>query len=130
MMKTPRPESLSRRERQIMDALFARGEGTVADVMQDLPDPPGYSAVRAMLRILEHKGHLTHRQDGARYVYVPVREREEAGRSAARHLLRTFFDGSPAEAAAALLDAADRPLTETEYETLRRLIEKAHKEGR
>ena len=123
-------ETLSRRERQIMDVLYARGEGTVAEVMENLPDAPGYSAVRALLRILEEKGRVVHRQDGARYIYMPATDRETAGRTAAKRLLATFFGGSPAEAAAALIGAAERPLTEAEYESLHRLIEEARKEGR
>src|SRR4028119_1911435 len=101
---------LSRRERQIMDVLFQLGEATAAEVQERLPDPPSYSAVRAMLRILEEKGHVTHHEDGPRYVFAPPVARDTERRSAVRHLLRTFFDGSVVEAMTALLDGTDRKL--------------------
>src|SRR5262245_36184808 len=85
---------LSRRERQIMDLLFQRGRATAAEVRAGLPDPPSYSAVRAMLRVLEEKGHVRHAQEGQRYVYLPRLARERAKRSALRHVVKTFFDGS------------------------------------
>ena len=122
------PDPLSRRERQIMDVIYARGQATAAEVVDALPDPPSYSAVRALLRILEEKGHLRHQQDGPRYVFLPVVPRDRARRSALRSLVRTFFDGSPAQAAAALIDQAK--LSPEEFERLRELIEKARKEGR
>src|ERR671925_464450 len=96
-------EALSRRERQIMDIIYARGQATAAEVTAALPDPPSYSAVRALLRILEQKGHLRHEQDGPRYVFLPTVPRDRARRSAMRHLVRTFFDGSTEDAVAALL---------------------------
>src|SRR5437667_12174301 len=96
---------LSRRERQIMDALHARGNATAAEVLSALPDPPSYSAVRALLRILEEKGHVRHRREGARYVYVPRTSPESARRSALQRVVSTFFQGSVAQAMAALLDA-------------------------
>ena len=120
---------LSRRERQIMDLLFQRGEATVAEVMDGISDPPSYSAVRAMLRILEEKGQVRHREDGPRYVYQPVVAREAARKSAVRHLLRTFFDGSVEQAMAALLDTSDRKLSGEEIDRLSRLIEQRKKEG-
>lgn len=128
--KKKRPyRDLSRRERQIMDIIYRRGRATVAQVLEELPDPPSYSAVRAMLRVLEEKGHLEHEQEGPRYVYSPTLPRERARRSALRRLLDTFFEGSPEEAVAALLDmSAD--LTDEELERLSRLIEEARKEGR
>src|SRR5881394_2633802 len=95
---------LSRRERQIMDVLHARGQATAAEVQTGLPDPPSYSAVRALLRILEEKGHISHEQDGPRYVYLPTIARDNAQRSALRHILQTFFDGSAEQAISALLD--------------------------
>ena len=95
---------LSRRERQIVDILYTHGRATAAEVQSSLPDPPSYSAVRAMLRILEDKGHVRHEQDGPRYVYVPTIARENAKRSALRHVLQTFFDGSAEQAISALLD--------------------------
>jgi predicted transcriptional regulator len=119
---------LSRRERQIMDVVYARGRATAAEVVAALPDPPSYSAVRALLRILEQKGHLRHEADGPRYVFLPTVSRDRARRSALRNLVRTFFDGSPAQAAAALLDQAN--LNEADARRLSQLIEKAKKEGR
>src|ERR687892_1753081 len=95
---------LSRRERQIVDILYSQGRATAAEVQAALPDPPSYSAVRAMLRILEEKGHVRHEQDGPRYVYVPTVTRDRAKRSALRHVLQTFFDGSTEQAITALLD--------------------------
>lgn len=121
---------LSRRERQIMDALYRLGEGTVAEVMEEIPDPPSYSAVRATLRILEEKGHLQHRQDGPRYVYVPSVPAEDARTTAMQHLVRTFFDGSAEDAAAALLRMTDTKLSDTDLERLARKIREAAAEGR
>lgn len=116
---------LSRRERQIMDVLFRRGEASAADVQKNLPNPPGYSAVRAHLRILEDKGHVTHAQDGPRYVYRPTIARDKATRSAVRHLLETFFDGSAEQAMAALLDDGDTRLSDAQLDRLSELIDRA-----
>ena len=128
-MKSP-SNDLSRRERQIMDVLFRQGQATVSDVQAAMPDPPSYSAVRAMLRILEEKGHARHEQDGPRYIYKPVVARERAKRSAMRHLLHTFFEGSHEQAVAALLDEASTSLSEDELERLARLIDSRRtKEG-
>ena len=121
---------LSRRERQIMDILYGRGPASVAEVLAALPDPPSYSAVRAMLRILESKGHLRHIRQGAKYVYLPTRPRGPAGRSALQRVLQTFYDGSVSEALAALLSSADAELTPEELQRLARLVERARKEGR
>jgi predicted transcriptional regulator len=121
---------LSRRERQIMDVIYRRGRATVAEVLDALPDPPSYSAVRAMLRILEEKGHLKHERDGLRYVFLPTVPREKARAAALRHLVRTFFDGSAEQAAAALLDLPDSKLSAETIERLRERIEQARKEGR
>lgn len=121
---------LSRRERQIMDIIYRLEQATAAEVMERLPDPPSYSAVRAMLRILEEKGHLTHAQDGPRYVYAPTVAAEQASRSALRHVMRTFFDGSPAQAMAALLDETASELSAEELERLSSLINEARIEGR
>jgi predicted transcriptional regulator len=126
---TPTP-TLSRRERQIMDIIYRRGRATAADVLADLPDPPSYSAVRALLRVLEEKGHLRHEQDGPRYLFLPTVGRDRARRSALKQLVRTFFDGSAEEAAAALLDMSRDRLTPDELDRLSTLIEKARKEGR
>jgi predicted transcriptional regulator len=120
---------LSRRERQIMDVIYRHGKVTAAEVLAELPDPPGYSAVRAMLRLLEEKGHIRHEQDGPRYVYLPTVNRDKARRSAMRHLVRTFFDGSTEDAVAALLQN-DGSMSEAELERLSQLIDGAKKEGR
>jgi predicted transcriptional regulator len=122
------PDPLSRRERQIMDIVYAQGQATAADVTAALPDAPSYSAVRALLRILEQKGHLRHQQDGPRYVFLPTVSRDRARRSALRSLVRTFFDGSSAQAAAALIDQA--PLSDEDFDRLAAAIDKARKEGR
>ena len=121
---------LSRRERQIMDILHAREQATVADVLAALPDPPGYSAVRALLRILEEKGHIRHRRDRARYVYVPRMSRESASRSALKRVVSTFFQGSVTQAMAVLLETSDTRLTEADLTKLRQIIQRARKEGR
>jgi len=113
-----------------MDVIYARGPVTVREVMEHIPDPPSYSAVRAMLRILEDKGHLKHEQDGPRYTYLPVVPAEEARDSAMKQMLRTFFDGSAERAVAALLDMPDTNLSETELKRLAQMIEQARKEGR
>jgi predicted transcriptional regulator len=129
-MPRPLPHTLSRRERQILDALFRLGSGTVAEVLTAIPDPPSYSAVRALLRTMESKGHLRHREDGPRYVYEPVARLESARRSALAHLVRTFFDGSTEDAVAALLDARDGKLSEPELSRIAKLIDHARSEGR
>lgn len=121
---------LSRRERQIMDVLYRLGRATVAEMLAAIPDPPSYSAVRAMLRILEEKRQITHEEKDLRYVYVPVVSREKARRSALRHVLDTFFDGSPEQAVATLLDVSARNLSQEELDRLAALIQKAKEEGR
>jgi len=123
-------QHLSRRERQIMDVLHARSQATAAEVRAALPSPPGYSAVRALLSILEEKGHVRHRREGARYVYVPRTSPEIARRSALKRVVSTFFQGSVSQAMAALLDTADTELSNTELTRLQQLIKKARKEGR
>jgi BlaI family penicillinase repressor len=128
-MKTPSHHGLSRRERQIIDILYAKGRATAAEVQSGLPDPPSYSAVRAMLRILEEKGHVRHEQDGPRYVYLPTVARDNAKRSALRHMLRTFFDGSAEEAISTLLDDASTKLSDAELDRLARLIDQARRTG-
>jgi predicted transcriptional regulator len=120
---------LSRRERQIMDAIYRRGRATAAEVLEDIPDPPSYSAVRAMLRLLEEKGHVRHEQDGPRYVFIPTVNRERAKKTALKHVVRTFFDGSATDAMAALLDG-DSNLSTTELDRLSDMILQARKEGR
>jgi BlaI family penicillinase repressor len=128
-MKTPQHHELSRRERQIIDILYAQGRATAAEVQALLPDPPGYSAVRAMLRILEEKGHVRHEQDGPRYVYLPTVARENAKRSAMRHMLQTFFNGSAEQAISALLDDSSSKLSDAELDRLARMIEQARRSG-
>jgi predicted transcriptional regulator len=123
-------QDLSRRERQIMDVLHAKGRASAAEVLAALPAPPGYSAVRALLRILEAKGHLRHRREGARYVYVPRTSPKIARRSALKRVVCTFFQGSAAQAMAALLETADTELSGAELIELEQLIKKARKEGR
>jgi predicted transcriptional regulator len=120
---------LSRRERQIMDVIYRRGRATAAEVLEDIPDPPGYSAVRAMLRLLEEKGHVRHEQDGPRYVFLPIVNRDRARKSALTHVVRTFFDGSATEAVAALLNDGGK-LSDAELDRLSAMIEQARKEGR
>src|SRR5918993_4708630 len=110
------PEQLSRRERQIMDIIYARGQASAAEVTAALPDPPSYSAVRALLRILEQKGHLRHEEEGPRYVFLPTVPRDRARRSALRNVVRTFFDGSAAQAAAALIDQSQ--LSDEDFQRL------------
>ena len=122
--------NLSRRERQIMDAIYARGQATAAEVHEGLPDPPSYSAVRALLRVLEDKGHLTHTKRGARYLYRPTVPPQRAARSALKRVLKTFFDGSAERVVAALLDVSDTQLSPEELERLAELIDQAKKGGR
>ena len=127
---SPRPHlDLSRRERQIIDILYAHGRATAAEVQAVLPDPPSYSAVRAMLRILEEKGHVRHEQDGPRYVYRPTVARDNAKKSALHHMLQTFFDGSAEQAISALLDDQSARLSDAELDRLARLIDGARKAG-
>ena len=121
--------NLSKRERQIMDILYRGGQASAAEVQADLPDPPSYSAVRATLRILEEKGHVQHSQDGPRYVFKPAVARNKATRSAIRHLVRTFFDGSAEQAVATLLDESTSKLTPEELDRLAALIDEARSKG-
>src|SRR5688500_13725069 len=128
-MAPTHPRHLSKRERQIMDVLYRLERATAADVRAGMPDPPSYSAVRTLLRILEDKGHVRHEQDGARYVYTPTVAREHAKRSAMRHMLNTFFEGSTTQAIAALLDEDPKRLSAEDLDRLRAMIERARKEG-
>lgn len=121
---------LGRRERQIMDVIYRRGEASVAEVRGDLPDPPSYSAVRAMLGLLEDKGYLRHQQRGLKYVYLPADDTRKVRESALKHMVRTYFGGSPERAAAALLEMSDRKLSAKEKYYLAQLIKKAREEGR
>jgi predicted transcriptional regulator len=119
----PRHLDVSRRERQILDVLFAHGRSTAAEVQAALPEPPSYSAVRALLRILESKGLIRHEQDGPRYVYVTAIPRDTAKRSALTHLVGTFFDGSTEDAVAALLDSSSTDLSSDQLDRLQALID-------
>lgn len=130
-MTEERPHrDLTRRERQIMDIVYRFGRATAAEVQDNLPDPPSYSAVRALLRVLEEKGHLTHEQEGPRYVYFPTLPREKARKSAMKRLVRTFFDDSAEKAVAALLSMSASDLSDEELASLEDLIEEARQEGR
>lgn len=113
-----------------MDVLFRRGDATVAEVMENMPDPPSYSAVRATLRILEEKGHVVHREEGPRYVYLPASAPEEARADALKHLVRTFFDGQTEQAVTALLRLSDARLSEAEMGRLQERIRAARKKGK
>ena len=121
---------MSRRERQIMDIIYEQGKASASDVMTRLPDPPSYSAVRAMLRVLENKGHLRHQEAGNRYVYLPTVSRARARRSALENLLQTFFDGSTEQALAALLDVSRSELSKEDLDRMTWLIDQARQEGR
>jgi predicted transcriptional regulator len=121
---------LSRRERQIMDILYQRGKASANEVRDAMPDAPSYSAVRAMLRVLEEKGHVKHQEEGMKYVYAPVVAAGKAKRSAVKHVLDTFFQGSAEQAVAALLDVSSSRLTREELDRMAALIEKAKQEGR
>ena len=122
-------ETLSRRERQIMDIVYRRGEATAAQILDDLSDPPSYSAIRALLRILVDKKHLQHREDGPRYVYSPTLSRQTARAHALAQVVNTFFDGSALKAASALLGSSQRKLTKSELDELSALIDAARKRG-
>lgn len=129
-MTRPLALSLSRRERQIMDVLHRLQRASAAQVQEEMPDPPSYSAVRAHLRILEDKGHVRHVVDGPRYLYEPTVELEHERTSAVRHLVQTFFGGSTEAAMVALLDASDRKLSKKQRDDLLRRIAEARREGR
>jgi predicted transcriptional regulator len=121
---------LSRRERQIMEILYRRGKASASEVMEAMEDAPGYSAVRAMLRVLEEKGRVRHQAEGLKYVYMPTVPREKAKRTAVKHVLDTFFNGSPEQIVAALLDVSAARLTREELDRMAEMIEKARKEGK
>ncbi|HZM86394.1 MAG TPA: BlaI/MecI/CopY family transcriptional regulator [Blastocatellia bacterium] len=122
--------NLSRRERQIMDVVYRLGQATAAEVLENMPEPPGYSAVRTMLRLLEEKGYLKHDQEGPRYVYLPTISRDRARQSALKQVVQTFFGNSTEQTVAALLDMSKSKMSDEELERLSQLIEKARKEGR
>ena len=129
-MVLEKQHKLSRRERQIMDVLYRLEKATAADIHAALPDAPTYSAVRAMLRVLEEKGHIRHQTQDLRYVFMPVVGREKARKHAIRHLLDTFFEGSPEQAVSTLLDVSAQDLSKADFDRLAKLIDKARKEGR
>jgi predicted transcriptional regulator len=130
MVKKQQEDPLSRREREMMNIIFAREKATAGEVMDAMADPPSYSAVRATLRVLEQKGHLRHEHDGARYVYKPTTNREKVRQSALDQLLTTFFDGSAANVVATLIERQRGKLTAEELDRLSELIDDARKEGR
>ena len=124
------PDKLGRRERQILEALYRRGAASVNEVLSDLPDPPSYSAVRTFLRILEEKGHLTHTQEGARYIYHPTKPRLPVAREALYKLMETFFGGRPEQIVNTLLTDEERRLSEEDLERLSALIAEARQRGK
>jgi predicted transcriptional regulator len=129
-MTKPSTSTLTRREREIMDILYRRSRATAAEVLEDMTDPPTYSAVRALLRILEDEGHIKHVQDGPRYVYLPAVARSDARKSALSHVVTTFFDGSVEQAVATLVESSRSKLSKEELERLAQLIEKARNDAR
>jgi len=120
---------LSRRERQIMDIIYSRGTATAAEVRDALPDPPSYSAVRALLKVLEEKGVAQHVQDGPRYVYTATVKRDRVKNSALKHVMQTFFDNSTEHVVSALIDLKETRLTDAEYRRLKALIDQARRKG-
>lgn len=129
-MQTTPPLDLGRRERQIMEVVYRLERASASEIRAQLPDPPSYSAVRGMLRILEDKGHLDHAQEGVRHVYFPTVAHEDVRDSAMRHVLLTFFAGSTAAAMAALLEAGEAPPSDDELDALSRMITEAREQGR
>ena len=129
-MAEERHLQLGRRERQIMEVIYRLGRASVSDVLAELPDPPSYSSVRAMLGLLEEKGHLRHEQQGLKYVYLPVADARQLRASALRHMVRTFFEGSPELAVAALLELPDTRISAQDRKRLAQLIKTAREEGR
>lgn len=130
MPKQHQRDGLGARERQIMDTIYRLGEASVAEILAQLPDPPSYSSVRTMVRLLEAKGLLKHRQDGTRYVYRPAHSREAAKRQALKHLMQTFFGGSATDAVAAILHPSVARLTDDDITRLEQLIHEARQEGK
>jgi len=128
-MAEPAEHTLSRRERQIMDVLYQRQRASAAEIRESLASPPSYSAVRALLRILEEKGHIRHAEKDLRYVYFPTVSRQRVRRAALRHLVETFFDGSAAQTVATLLDPSTARMSESELDRISELIAKARKGG-
>jgi BlaI family penicillinase repressor len=129
MARSKTPHNLPRRERQILEIIYQLGEASVGDVLARLPDPPSYSAVRTIMRLLEQKGHLRHRRELTKYVYRPTQSRELASRSALAHVVKTFFSGSAPDAVAAIIDATGDDLTDDDFRRLEEIVEKAKKDG-
>jgi len=130
LQKQHKHAALSRRERQIMDVLYQRGRSSASEIHQALPDPPSYSAVRAKLRVLEEKGHVRHEEESLRYVYMPTLAPDRARRSALRHVVDTFFNGSVEQVVAALVDRSALKVSSEELDRMSALIDKARMEGR
>src|SRR5207302_11187796 len=130
MAKAAPHSALTRRERQIMDVLYRRGRATAAEVMEALSGEPNYSTVRTQLRVLEEKGHVRHEEEGLRYVYAPAVPRRAARKSALKHLVDTFFDGSAEQVVAAVLGGESARLTDEELTRIAELVAKARKEGK
>jgi BlaI family transcriptional regulator, penicillinase repressor len=130
MVRAQSVSELGRRERQIMDIIYRLGRASVNEVRRELQDPPTYSAVRGMLRLLEDKGYVTHEAEGLRYVYRPTQGTQQARKTALRHIVHTFFAGSASDAAATLLELSDAKLTETDVNRIAEIIRKAKAEGR
>jgi predicted transcriptional regulator len=128
-MRQDTHRNLSRRERQIMDILYKRGRASASEILEAMPDPPSYSAVRAKLRVLEEKGHVRHEAEELHYVYLPTTARDTARRSALRHMLSTFFDGSVEQTVAALLDLSVAELSPKDLDRIGRLIDDARREA-
>jgi BlaI family transcriptional regulator, penicillinase repressor len=129
MPKQSKVQALGHRERQIVDAVYRIGEASVGDVIQAIPNPPSYSAIRKMLNVLEQKGVVQHRCEGIKYVYRPTKSHQSASRSAVKHLLSTFFAGSIAEAVNTILDVSSNQLTESDFDRLQCMIEEARRGG-
>jgi BlaI family transcriptional regulator, penicillinase repressor len=129
-MNSQPPFEVGRRERQILEIVYAHGKASVSEVLAALPNPPSYSSVRAMMNLLEEKGHLRHKEVGRKFIYEPTLSRDKARRSALKNLLHTFFGGSACEAAASLIELNKENLSENDLERLSALIEKAKEEGR
>ena len=121
---------VSRRERQVMDILYSRGQATATEIHEALPDPPTFSATRAVIRTLEEKGHLAHKEQGLRYIYLPTVPVDRARKSAVAHLLSTFFDGSPARLMASLLDQPSAKLSDDELKSIEEMIRQSRKEAK
>ena len=130
MSKARAHAGLTKRERQIMDVLYRLGRATAAEIMEQVPGAPGYSTIRTQLRVLEGKGHVRHEEQGLRYIYLPTVPRRSAGRSALRHLVDTFFDGSSAKAVAALLGGEGSGISDDELQRIAELVNNARSDLR